>query len=147
MNQESFDAEAVRAKYRAERVRRIQHYDYGAGADARTPEDVFDLHDPFTGPPAPRPPRRDHVDAVVLGAGLGGLHTGVRLRQAGLKSICLIDRAGDVGGTWYWNRYPGAQCDVESCIYLPLLEEMGYLPAERYAYQPEIFEYLKSIAE
>ena len=71
---------------------------------------------------------------------------GARLREAGYRSIRLIEKAGDVGGTWYWNRYPGAMCDVESYVYLPLLEEMGYIPKHKYSFAPEIFEYSKAIA-
>src|SRR3954454_23737467 len=71
---------------------------------------------------------------------------GARLREAGVERIRLIEKAGDVGGTWYWNRYPGAMCDVESYVYLPLLEEMGYIPQHKYSFAPEIFEYSKAIA-
>ncbi len=51
----------------------------------------------------------------------------------------MIEVAGDFGGTWYWNRYPGVQCDIESYIYLPLLEQLGTMPTLKYAYGPEIF--------
>ena len=81
-----------------------------------------------------------------MGGGFGGLLMGARLREAGYRSIRLIEKAGDVGGTWYWNRYPGAMCDVESYVYLPLLEEMGYIPKHKYSFAPEIFEYSKAIA-
>ena len=70
---------------------------------------------------------------AIIGAGFGGLLTGARLRQLGVESVRLIDRAADVGGTWYWNRYPGIACDVESYVYMPLLEELGYIPTEKYA--------------
>ena len=65
---------------------------------------------------------------AIIGAGFGGLLTGARLRELGVESVRLIDRAADVGGTWYWNRYPGIACDVESYVYMPLLEELGYVP-------------------
>ena len=71
---------------------------------------------------------------------------GARLREAGYGSIRLVEKAGDVGGTWYWNRYPGAMCDVESYVYLPLLEEMGYMPTHKYSFAPEIFEHSRAIA-
>lgn len=94
-----------------------------------------------------REPVHDDVGVTILGAGMSGLTCAVELRKAGYSgSIRLLDRASDVGGTWYWNRYPGAQCDVESYIYLPLLEEMGYMPTERYVHQPEILDYFRSIA-
>ena len=58
---------------------------------------------------------------------------------------CFIEKGGDFGGTWYWNRYPGAQCDIESYIYLPLLEELDYIPTEKYACAKEILEYSQAI--
>ena len=75
---------------------------------------------------------------VVIGGGFGGLLAGARLREAGVDDIRIIEKGGDFGGTWYWNRYPGAACDVESYIYLPLLEEVGYVPKEKYTHAPEI---------
>ncbi|MCC6271708.1 MAG: NAD(P)/FAD-dependent oxidoreductase, partial [Microbacteriaceae bacterium] len=103
------------------------------------------LDDPYT-PASERAPVEDEVDAVVVGAGFGGLMTSARLREAGLSGVRLIDRAGDVGGVWYWNRYPGVMCDVESYIYLPMLEETGYIPRDKYASGPEIFEYCQLLA-
>jgi cation diffusion facilitator CzcD-associated flavoprotein CzcO len=88
----------------------------------------------------------DEVDVAIVGAGFGGLLTGARLRELGVESIRLIDKAADVGGTWYWNRYPGIACDVESYVYMPLLEELGYTPAEKYAKGPEIFAHCQRIA-
>src|SRR5262249_56877785 len=81
----------------------------------------------------------DAVGVAIIGGGFGGLLMGARLRQAGIDDFLLIEKGGDVGGTWYWNRYPGAACDVESYIYLPLLEEIGYVPKEKYSHAPEIF--------
>ena len=75
---------------------------------------------------------------VVIGGGFGGLLAGARLREAGVDDMRIIEKGGDFGGTWYWNRYPGAMCDVESYIYLPLLEEVGYVPKEKYTRAPEI---------
>ena len=82
----------------------------------------------------------------MIGGGFGGLLAGARLRQAGVESIRIIDPASDFGGTWYWNRYPGIACDVESYIYLPLLEEVGYLPTQKYADGAEILAYSQAIA-
>jgi cation diffusion facilitator CzcD-associated flavoprotein CzcO len=84
---------------------------------------------------------------AIVGAGFGGLLTGARLRELGVQSVRLIDRAADVGGTWYWNRYPGIACDVESYVYIPLLEELGYVPTEKYAKGAEIFAHCQRIAE
>ena len=93
-----------------------------------------------------REPLCDEVEVAFIGAGLGSLTIGARLRMAGFTNMRLIDKAGDVGGTWYWNRYPGAQCDIESYIYLPLLEETGYMPREKYSYGPEILEHCRRVA-
>ncbi|MDI1288319.1 MAG: NAD(P)/FAD-dependent oxidoreductase, partial [bacterium] len=129
----------VRDRYAAERARRIREdssYQYGY---------LDGVGDPWA-EPIVRGALHDEVDVVVMGAGLAGLSTAVKLRMAGVDRIRLIDRGGDVGGTWYWNRYPAVQCDVESYIYLPFLEEMGYIPSQKYAYGTEIFEYLQSVA-
>jgi cyclohexanone monooxygenase len=82
-----------------------------------------------------------------VGGGFGGLLAAARLREAGVKDIRIIEKGGDFGGTWYWNRYPGAQCDIESYIYLPLLEETGYLPKEKYSFANEIRAHARRIGE
>ena len=104
-------------------------------------------NDPWSDQEFTREPLSDEVDVAIIGAGFGGLLTGARLRELGVQSIRLIDKAADVGGTWYWNRYPGIACDVESYVYMPLLEELGYVPTEKYAKGPEIFAHCKSIAD
>ncbi|GAA4608579.1 cation diffusion facilitator CzcD-associated flavoprotein CzcO [Actinoplanes octamycinicus] len=136
---------ALRARYQHERDRRIRpegtaQYRRAAG------EFGYYAKDPYT-PWAERASRHDRVDAVVIGGGFGGLLTGARLRQAGVKDIRVIDEAGDFGGTWYWNRYPGIHCDIESTVYLPLLEEVGYVPKWRYAPGEEIRQHCMAIAE
>ncbi len=103
------------------------------------------LHDPYT-EPVDRPPLIDDVTVAVIGGGFAGLITGARLTQAGIDDFRIIEKGGDFGGTWYWNRYPGAQCDVESYVYLPLLEETSYVPSEKYARAPEILEHCRRIA-
>ena len=141
----SIDVDALRAKYRAERDKRLRpdanaQYVEMAGAFAH-----FD-QDPFAPADTSRLARTDHVDAVIVGGGFSGLLAGARLRAAGVERIRIIEVGGDVGGTWYWNQYPGAQCDIESYIYLPLLEELGYMPKEKYSYGPEIYEHARRIA-
>ncbi|KAK1994188.1 cyclohexanone monooxygenase [Colletotrichum falcatum] len=91
----------------------------------------------------------DEVKVVVLGAGFGGLLFAIRFVQAGLRpaDIRLVDTAGGFGGTWYWNRYPGLMCDVESYVYMPLLEETGYVPRHRYAYGDELLAHANRLAE
>lgn len=88
----------------------------------------------------------DEVTVAVIGGGFAGLVTGARLKQAGVADVRLIEKGGDFGGTWYWNRYPGAQCDTAALIYLPLLEETGHMPTEKYTHAPEILEHCKRIA-
>ncbi|MFE2675597.1 flavin-containing monooxygenase [Streptomyces hygroscopicus] len=139
-----FDPEALRAKYRAERDRRIRpdgrkQYrrltgEFGAYAD-----------DPYVAPGFTRRPLTDRVEVAVVGGGFGGLLAGARLRQAGFQDIRMIEQGGDFGGTWYWNRYPGVQCDIESYVYLPLLEEVGYVPRWRYAPGEEIRQHARAI--
>jgi cation diffusion facilitator CzcD-associated flavoprotein CzcO len=141
-----FDPDALRARYAQERDRRLRpdgiaQYVEVAGEFAGFAED------PWSGPPPAREPLTDEVDVAIIGAGFGGLLTGAQLRELGVKRIRLIDKAADVGGTWYWNRYPGIACDVESYVYLPLLEEVGYIPTEKYAKGPEIFAHCRRIAE
>ena len=87
----------------------------------------------------------DEVEVVVIGGGFGGLLAAARLREAGVKDLRVFEKGGDFGGTWYWNRYPGAACDVESYVYMPLLEETGYIPAAKYAKAPELFEHSRRI--
>lgn len=138
------DAEALRAKYRAERDKRLrkdgnEQYVEIAGDYARY------LEDPYVQPGFTREPLTDEVEVVVIGGGFGGLLAGARLREAGVDSVRMIEKGGDFGGTWYWNRYPGAACDIESYVYLPLLEEVGYMPVEKYTRAPEILDYCQRI--
>lgn len=141
----SADLEAARAKYRQERDKRLR-----AGGTAQFVAPDGELHrfvdDPYVEPGFTRQPLTDEVEYLVVGGGFAGLSVGANLRKQGLSGIRFIEKAGDFGGTWYWNRYPGIQCDIESYIYLPLLEETGYMPSERYAHGPEIWEHAKRIA-
>jgi cation diffusion facilitator CzcD-associated flavoprotein CzcO len=141
-----FDPEAVHAKYLAERDKRL------VPGRANIRDLTSDEHfarfrdDPFT-PVTPRPPVVDDVDVAIVGGGIAGIVAGARLREAGVGRIRVVDQAGGFGGTWYWNRYPGVMCDVESYIYLPMLEELGYVPTRRYAFGSEILGHLQAIAE
>ena len=142
----TFDPAALRAKYAQERRRRlradgISQYVQVAGALSRF------ARDPWADPDFTRDPISDEVDVAVVGAGFGGLLIGARCRQLGVDNVRLIDKAADVGGTWYWNRYPGIACDVESYVYMPLLEELGYVPTEKYAKGAEILAHSRRIAE
>ena len=139
-----FDPKALREKYRQERDKRLR--DDGNRQYIEVTGELADfVDDPYVEPGFEREPLTDDVDAAVIGGGFGGLLTGARLREAGIEGIRMIEKAGDFGGTWYWNRYPGAACDVESYVYLPLLEEIGYIPVEKYSRAPEILAHSKAI--
>jgi len=137
-------ADELRVRYRAERDKRLrtdgnEQYVEPTGKFAHFVEDIWT-------PRVEREPVREEVEVAVIGAGFAGLVTGARLKQAGVHDVRLIDGAGDVGGVWYWNRYPGAMCDTAAMIYLPLLEETGHMPSQKYTMAPEIFEHAKRIA-
>ena len=138
-----FDPQEMKAKYDFERDRRLRP-DREAQYQQTEGEFAHYNDDPHT-PRIEREPVTETIEVVVLGGGFGGLYMSARLEEAGIKSFRIIERAGDFGGTWYWNRYPGAQCDVESYIYLPLLEETGYMPKEKYSFGNEIFEHAQRI--
>ena len=141
-----FDPKALLAKYRTERDKRLR-----SAGNEQYVEIVGDFahyaEDPYVQPGFTRAPLNDDIDVVVIGGGFGGLLSAARLREAGVKDIRVIEKGGDFGGTWYWNRYPGAACDVESYVYLPLLEELDYLPVEKYSRAPEILAHSRAIAE
>ena len=137
------DKQALLTKYRAERDKRLRadgndQYIHIADKFAHY------LEDPYT-PVTPREPKTDHVTFAFVGGGFAGLVTGARLVEAGISDVRIIEKGGDFGGTWYWNRYPGAQCDTASMIYMPLLEETGHRPTEKYAHAPEILEQCRRI--
>src|SRR3954453_4502579 len=137
------DKEALRAKYREERLKRLRP-DGNAQYVGLTGRFAPYAEDPYT-PYVERAPRTDHVTVAFIGGGFAGLVTGARLKEAGIHDVRIIEKGGDVGGTWYWNRYPGAQCDTTSFIYMPLLEETGHMPSEKYAHGPEILEHSRRI--
>ena len=141
-----FDPGVLREKYREERDKRLR-----ADANAQYVEVAGDFRhyvdDPYIEAPIDRAPLTDTVDALVIGGGFGGLLAAARLREVGVETIRILEKGGDFGGTWYWNRYPGAQCDIESYIYLPLLEETGYVPREKYSFAQEIREHSRRIGE
>ncbi|MFD7921394.1 flavin-containing monooxygenase [Streptomyces sp. NPDC059740] len=138
------DVDALRARYRAERDRRIRP-EGSAQYQRVTGEFGYYDEDPYADADHSREPLTDRVDAVIVGGGFGGLLAGARLRQAGLERIRVIEKGGDFGGTWYWNRYPGIHCDIESYIYMPLLEEVGYVPKWKYAPGEEIRQHARAI--
>jgi cation diffusion facilitator CzcD-associated flavoprotein CzcO len=141
----AFDPDAIRDKYAEERAKRMTA-DRGVLYDLTEDERFAEYtKDPFT-PFIERDPLTEDVDVAIVGAGMSGVVVGAKLRDQGLRKIVLIDKAGGIGGTWYWNRYPGVMCDVESYIYMPMLEEMNYIPTTRYAFGDEIRRHLDAIA-
>ena len=141
----SFDPEALREKYRRERDKRLRADGNEQYVEVKGRFAHF-LDDPYATPGFTRAPLADEVEVAVIGGGFGGLLAGARLRQAGVESIRMIDPASDFGGTWYWNRYPGIACDIESYTYLPLLEELGYMPKQKYSDGREILDHSQAIA-
>ncbi|MGF1454045.1 MAG: flavin-containing monooxygenase [Alphaproteobacteria bacterium] len=141
-----FDPDALRERYRRERDKRLRDDANEQYVEIKDQYRHY-LEDPYVDRPLERAPLTDDVTAVVVGGGFGGLLAGARLCQAGVTDVRLIEKGADFGGTWYWNRYPGAACDIESYIYLPLLEETGYLPVEKYARAREILEHSRRIAK
>jgi len=142
MTTSQLDPEMIREKYAQERDKRLRAD--GTGQYIRLSDSRGHLDDPHM-PVVAREPRTDHVTFAVIGGGISGLVTAARLKEAGVGSIRIIDKAGDFGGVWYWNRYPGAQCDTASMVYMPLLEETGYMPTEKYAHGPEIRSHCQRI--
>jgi cyclohexanone monooxygenase len=142
-----FDPGALKGKYERERDKRILpegNQQYVPAVDGKFADYG---KDPWADPDFSRAPLHDHTEVIVAGGGFGGLLVGARLREAGVSDIRIIEEGSDFGGTWYWNRYPGAMCDIEAHIYLPLLEELNYAPRHRYAYAPEMLEHSRRIGE
>ena len=140
-----FDPDELRIRYREERDKRLredgnQQYIEVSGEFAHY------VDDPYLEETLIRDPLTDEVDIVVIGGGFGGLLAGARLREAGIRNLRIIEKAGDFGGTWYWNRYPGVACDIESYVYLPLLEETGYVPPKKYIDGIDILGYSQQTA-
>ncbi len=145
--QEYYDA--IKAKFAEERDLRLKYKPEG------TKQFIYDLKgnleryeiDPYAPPPAPRAPITDTVECLFIGGGFSALLASARLREHGIESIRIVERGADVGGTWYWNRYPGIACDVVSYDYLPLLDEMDYVPKDHYARGAEIYAHCQAIAK
>ncbi len=140
----AIDHETLRRKYAQEREKRIRpegkdQYLQPTGRFAHL------LEDPYT-PRVERDPVRDEVNVVVIGGGFGGVCTGAQLKIAGVDDVRIIEGGGDVGGAWYWNRYPGAMCDTAAMVYLPMLEETGYRPTMKYVPATEIHDHVRRIA-
>lgn len=141
-----FDPDALRDKYRVERDKRLREDANDQYNEIKGEFSNF-IEDPYITMDIDRKPLTDEVEVAIIGGGFGGLIAGARLSELGFEDIRIIEKGGDFGGTWYWNRYPGAACDTEAYIYLPLLEELDYVPSQKYAHAPEILSHSKNIAE
>ena len=145
MTDTTIDFEALRTKYDEERKKRLrddgnEQYIEPIGRFAHY------LDDPYV-EATPREPLTDEVTFAFIGGGFAGLVTGARLKEAGIDDVRIIEKGGDFGGTWYWNRYPGAMCDTAAFIYMPLLEETGHMPSRKYTQAPEILEHCQRIGK
>ncbi len=141
-----FDPMALRAKYAEEREKRVRRDGNDQYVEVSDKFQHF-VDDPYIEEPLVRDAVTEEIEVAIIGAGFGGMLAAARLQQAGIDNYRIIEKAGDFGGTWYWNRYPGAQCDIESYVYLPLLEETEYIPKEKYSFGPEIFEHAQRIGK
>lgn len=141
-----FDPNALREKYRHERDKRLRD-DGNEQYQEVTGDFSHYIDDPYVDPGFNRAALEDEVDCIVVGGGFGGLLTAARLTESGVERVRIIEKGGDFGGTWYWNRYPGAACDVESYVYLPLCEELNFVPKEKYTHAPEILAHSRAIGE
>ncbi len=121
-----FDPQALRDKYRFERDKRIREDGEDQYVEAASEFAHYADDDPYVDANMQRDPLELDIEVAIIGAGFSGLMTAARLKERGITNFRIIEAGGDFGGTWYWNRYPGAQCDIESYCYLPLLEETGF---------------------
>ncbi|MFC5953479.1 flavin-containing monooxygenase [Streptomyces pratens] len=139
------ELDALRQRYRSERERRVRP---DGATQYQAPEAEFGYYaaDPYAGEFVEREPLHDTVDVAVVGGGFGGILAGARMRQQGVESVRIVETGGDFGGTWYWNRYPGIHCDIESHVYLPMLDETGYVPEWKYAPGEEIRRHAVRVA-
>lgn len=146
-SQEYYDE--IKSKFKEERDVRVGYRPEGTAQ--YTSELVGDLEkyaiDPFAEDEVQRDPITDQVEVLFIGGGFSALLTSARLREKGVESIRIVERGADVGGTWYWNRYPGVACDVVGYDYLPLLDEMDYVPVNHYSRGPEILQHCQAIAK
>ena len=142
----NFDPEALGRKYQEERDKRVR-VDGNDQYQEVTGEFAYFVEDPYINSELKREAIEEEVEVVIIGGGFGGMLAAARLREAGIDDFRIIEKGGDFGGTWYWNRYPGASCDIESYVYFPLLENTGFVPKQKYTNAPETLEYCHVIAK
>ncbi len=142
----NFDPDELGKKYRLERDKRLRQ-DGNEQYQEVSGEFSYFVEDPYLDEEIEREPLEDEVEVLIVGGGFGGMLAAARLREAGIDDFRIIEKGGDFGGTWYWNRYPGASCDIEAYIYFPLLEETGFIPKQKYTNAAETLEYCHIICD
>ena len=140
-----FDPDLLRNKYREERDKRLRTDGNDQYKEVEGDFKYF-VEDPYV-EKIEKSPENLITEVVIIGGGFGGILAASRLRMSGVDDFKIIEKGGNFGGTWYWNRYPGASCDIESYIYFPLLEETGFIPKHKYTNAPETLEYIGKISE
>ncbi len=142
----NFNPDELAKKYRLERDKRLRQ-DGNEQYQEVSGEFSYFVEDPYLDEEIEREPLEDEVEVLIVGGGFGGMLAAARLREAGIDDFRIIEKGGDFGGTWYWNRYPGASCDIEAYIYFPLLEETGFVPKQKYTNAAETLEYCQIICD
>ena len=142
----NFDPDELGKKYQLERDKRLRADGNDQYQEVKGDFAYF-VDDPYIDNELQRDALESEVEVVIIGGGFGGMLAAARLREAGINDFRIIEKGGDFGGTWYWNRYPGASCDIESYVYFPLLEETNFIPKHKYTNAPETLEYCHIIAE
>lgn len=143
---DDIDIDALREKYAQERAKRLRGEGSEQYLELKDDFAEFAEVDPHT-PVTPRTPINEDVDVAVLGGGIAGLLAGAYLKKAGVNDVHIIEMAGDFGGVWYWNRFPGIQCDNDAYCYVPMLEELGFMPSKKFADGAEIFDHCRNIGK
>ena len=143
---DDIDIDALREKYAHERDKRLRPEGATQYLELKDDFAEFAEVDPHT-PVTPRTPISEDVEVAVLGGGIAGLLAGAYLKKAGVDDVHVIEMGGDFGGVWYWNRFPGIQCDNDAYCYIPLLEELDFVPSKKFADGAEIFEHCRNIGK
>src|SRR4051812_45537191 len=140
------DIPAIREKYAAERAKRLRPEGADQYLELEGDFAEFSEIDPYS-TVVERDPITEDVDVVILGGGFAGLLAGAHLKKSGVEGIRVIEMAGDFGGVWYWNRFPGIQCDNDAYCYIPLLEELDFMPTKKFSDGAEIYEHCRNIGK
>src|SRR5215468_7259829 len=140
------DIDALREKYAKERAKRLRRQGSEQYLELKDDFAEFSEVDPHT-QATPRTPIKEDIEVAVLGGGIAGLMAGAYLKKAGVDDVHVIEMGGDFGGVWYWNRFPGIQCDNDAYCYIPMLEELDFMPSKKYSDGAEIYEHCRSIAK